>query len=258
MPKSLPASPSLVHLKDQAKKLLKAHQSKDISACSALKLLHGFSKFTDDEIFNAEISLQEVQFALAMEYGFSGWADLKKHVISVSNKKQIPNEEMIAMKVKKVGYPDYEKDKQTAMLILCDIDEKRFIPVYIGIGEARSIAAELQGVPSGRPTTHDLFSKTVEAFGGEVCGAAITRIENSTFIARLRVKSGEQEIELDSRPSDAIAMAIRFDAPILASKKMVQEVSVGSVDKAAPNFHPIMAGDGPSAVRIEGGKIMEV
>lgn len=80
MPKSLPASPSIVHLKDQAKELLKAHRNRDPAVCPVLRLMHRFGRVPDEEILRAEVSLQEAQFALAMDYGFAGWNELKAFV----------------------------------------------------------------------------------------------------------------------------------------------------------------------------------
>ena len=80
MPRSLPASPSIIHLKDQAKELLKAHRNRDAAVCPVLRHMHRFGRAPDDEILGADVSLQEAQFALAMDYGFSGWSELKAFV----------------------------------------------------------------------------------------------------------------------------------------------------------------------------------
>lgn len=81
MPRALPANPNLEHLKNEARSLLKAHRSGDVSVCSALRQLPRCSSQSDKEILSARVSLQEVQFILARTYGFRDWAELKRHVV---------------------------------------------------------------------------------------------------------------------------------------------------------------------------------
>jgi len=156
MPKSLPTKPNLEHLKNEAKALLKSHKDRDPSACNTLKLLRRFSGASESEIMGAGISLQEAQFALALDYGYKSWNELRRHVMSVTAKTKAADVEMVEMKVKKVAYTD--KDKKVTILILCDQEEKRFLPIYIGENEALAIAAELQGV-SHRGQLRTIFSE---------------------------------------------------------------------------------------------------
>jgi hypothetical protein len=83
MARFLPPDPSLDHLKNEAKALRKAHQSKDPAVCATLRRLHRFENATDEQILAAKLSLAEAQFALAMDYGFAGWAELRKTVLSL-------------------------------------------------------------------------------------------------------------------------------------------------------------------------------
>ena len=76
----LPSSPSLKHLRLEAKNILKAHKARNVSCCGVLRNLHQFKEKPDEEILKADVSLVGVQFALAMEYGFPSWVDMKKHV----------------------------------------------------------------------------------------------------------------------------------------------------------------------------------
>lgn len=85
MTKSLPTNPSLEHLKKEAKHILQAHRNGDASACETLRHLHHFKGKSNEEILRTKISLQEVQFALAREYGFRDWAELKRHVEDTEN-----------------------------------------------------------------------------------------------------------------------------------------------------------------------------
>ncbi|MCK4857518.1 MAG: hypothetical protein KAT58_06095, partial [candidate division Zixibacteria bacterium] len=86
MNRSLPTRPNLEHLKKEAKTLLKAHQKGYSTVCETLRLLHRFKEATDHEILETDLSLNEVQYALAMDYGFSSWADMKHHVESLAGK----------------------------------------------------------------------------------------------------------------------------------------------------------------------------
>jgi len=84
MPRILPPDPHLDHLRNEAKALLRAHGNGDAAACTALRLLHRFKDASDEEILQTSIALNEAQFALAMDYGFRSWEDLRKHVLTVS------------------------------------------------------------------------------------------------------------------------------------------------------------------------------
>ncbi len=83
MAKSLPPKPSIRQLKIQAKNLLKAHHNGDDSVCETLKVLHRFSESTSEDIFESIVTLKEVQFAIALSYGFKGWKQITKHIESL-------------------------------------------------------------------------------------------------------------------------------------------------------------------------------
>lgn len=240
MPKSLPTEPNLEHLKNEAKALLKSYAEREPSVCNTLKLLRRFSGVSVNAIMGASVSLQEVQYALALDYGYKSWNEMRRHVMSVTTKPKDTGSKMVEMKVKKVGYCD--KDKQLAQLVLCDQEEKRFLPIYIGTSEALAIAAELQGAVYPRPRTHDLFRGAVDALGGEICAATITGLKDSTYFASLLIKNEGREVELDARPSDAIALAVRFNAPIRVDQKTFQDVSVDE-SQLSSTFEPIVVGD---------------
>ncbi len=92
MSPSLPANPSLRHLKTQAKDLLNAHKEGASSAVNRLRILHGFAKKVDEKIVAAKVTLADCQFAIALEYGFAGWSDLKKHVTAKEKEMAAKNE----------------------------------------------------------------------------------------------------------------------------------------------------------------------
>jgi len=99
-------------------------------------------------------------------------------------------------------------------LLLRPPDEDRVLPIFIGVPEAQSIAQALEGETFPRPLTHDLFRMALETLGAEVVRVQIVHVEEQTFHASLVLLAGGDEIELDARPSDAISLALRFDAPI--------------------------------------------
>ena len=88
MTKSLPTTPNLEHLKKQAKDLRKSYKNKHFECCEVLKLLNQFKGMSNDEIFNSKLSLSEAQFALALDYGFNSWGDLKKYVLGRTDNKK--------------------------------------------------------------------------------------------------------------------------------------------------------------------------
>ncbi len=116
------------------------------------------------------------------------------------------------------------------VVILKDVENKRFLPIWIGQFEATSILMELQGVKSTRPLTHDLMRSVFESLDIKLKKVVINNIEDGTFFARLHIESNSEELDLDARPSDAIALAVRVKAPIFADEEVVEKASIISED----------------------------
>ena len=116
------------------------------------------------------------------------------------------------------------------VVILKDVEDKRFLPIWIGQFEATSILMELQGVKSTRPLTHDLMRSLFESLDIKLKKVVINNIEDGTFFARLHVESDSEVLDLDARPSDAIALAVRVKAPIYADDEVVNKASIMSED----------------------------
>ncbi|MDP9481825.1 MAG: bifunctional nuclease family protein, partial [Chloroflexota bacterium] len=95
------------------------------------------------------------------------------------------------------------------VVILKELDRERYLPIWIGPWEANAIAMKLQGVSSERPLTHDLFTTTLDELGVAVRRVVISSLAEETFHARLFLESAGRELEVDSRPSDALALAVR-------------------------------------------------
>jgi uncharacterized protein len=100
------------------------------------------------------------------------------------------------------------------VIYLKEVDGDRTFPILIGIFEATSIDRRVKNVTSSRPLTHDLLVGTVEALGGELQDVVITELREHTYFARLRIRHEGELVEVDARPSDAIAVAVTCDPPL--------------------------------------------
>jgi uncharacterized protein len=112
------------------------------------------------------------------------------------------------------------------IVLLKGRDDERTLPVSIGQLEAQSIAMQLYRVPFPRPLTHDLFKSALERTGCRVVQVSVTDLIDNTFYARLSLENRGETIEIDARPSDAIALALRFGAPILVEDKVMDESGI--------------------------------
>ena len=113
------------------------------------------------------------------------------------------------------------------VIYLSEVDGDRQFPILIGIFEATSIDRRVKNYNSPRPLTHDLLVNTVEALGAELDSVVITELREHTYFAHLRVKHEGELIEIDSRPSDAIAVAVTCDPPlpIYVSEEVLEDAS---------------------------------
>jgi bifunctional DNase/RNase len=120
----------------------------------------------------------------------------------------------------------------THVLLLRDAEEARYLPIPIGPNEASAIAYHLQGVTPERPLTHDTALRTIRALGASLREVRITEVREETFRAQmLLVATGGEEAALDARPSDAVALALRAEAPIFISAELLS--AEGIVPEAA-------------------------
>ena len=99
------------------------------------------------------------------------------------------------------------------IIILRDEEDKRSLPIWVGIFEANAIALELEKIATPRPMTHDLIKNILESLDAQVARVVVTDLKENTFYAVLHLKLGNTEYTVDSRPSDAIALALRVAAP---------------------------------------------
>jgi bifunctional DNase/RNase len=109
------------------------------------------------------------------------------------------------------------------VVILQEKDGDRILPIWIGRAEAESIAAHLDGVQRERPMTHDLVRSLMMALGGELQRVNVTRVHDGTFFAEMHLVHDGATHVVDARPSDSIAIAVRFGAPIFAAEELMAE-----------------------------------
>jgi bifunctional DNase/RNase len=122
-------------------------------------------------------------------------------------------------------------------LILKEVNGSRRLPIIIGAFEAQSIALEMEGIKPPRPLTHDLMKNLIDLLGGELVDVYISELREGTFFARLNLDTQE----IDSRPSDAIALAVRYGAPIFVAEKVMAEASFLSEGEEGEKGIPPMA-----------------
>jgi bifunctional DNase/RNase len=112
------------------------------------------------------------------------------------------------------------------IVLLKTADGNKFLPIWIGHPEAAAILMKLQSQSPPRPMTHDLLSDMLEQLGVQISRITVTELRENTFFAQITVTQDGNEIEIDSRPSDAIALAIRAEAPIFAADRVIEESAI--------------------------------
>jgi bifunctional DNase/RNase len=112
------------------------------------------------------------------------------------------------------------------IVLLKTADGNKFLPIWIGHPEAAAILMKLQGATTPRPMTHDLVTDMLTQLDAQVVRITVTELRDSTFYAQITVAQDGSEIEIDSRPSDAIALAIRAEAPIFVADRVIDESAI--------------------------------
>jgi uncharacterized protein len=120
----------------------------------------------------------------------------------------------------------FEPVGKQPIVLLKTADDDKFLPIWIGHSEAAAILMKLQGASAPRPMTHDLLSDVVAELQGEVVKVTVTELRENTFFARITIVQDGREVEVDSRPSDAIALAVRCDAQIFAADDVIEESGI--------------------------------
>ncbi|MFZ0429448.1 MAG: bifunctional nuclease family protein [Acidobacteriota bacterium] len=117
------------------------------------------------------------------------------------------------------------------IVILQDVERNTLLPIWVGIFEANAIALQIERVDTPRPMTHDLLKNVLNHFDAEVERIVVTELKDNTFYAVIHLLRGGRPMLIDSRPSDAIALALRTDAPIFVTESVIQNSRNISLDK---------------------------
>jgi len=112
------------------------------------------------------------------------------------------------------------------VVILKEKMARRYLPIWIGPAEADAIAVKLQGVTVPRPLTHDLLSSIIDSLGATIDSIIVSDLKSDTFYAKIILTVDGEQIEIDSRPSDALALAVRADAPIYAEEAVLDKAGI--------------------------------
>ena len=143
------------------------------------------------------------------------------------------------------------------VVILKEKEAERYLPIWIGPAEADAIAVKLQGVTVPRPLTHDLLYSVIDTLGATINSIIVSDLKNDTFFAKIILDIGEERTEIDSRPSDALALAVRIEAPIYAEESVLDKAGI-LLDKETgkPLMEEKEAGEGGKEVSEEEMKRM--
>ncbi len=147
---------------------------------------------------------------------------------------------MVEVSVARLGL---DGSTNSYVVILKEKDGERLLPIWIGQAEAESILLEMNGVKKERPLTHDLCRSIIVGLGGELRRVQITRVLKGTYYAEMHIVRADNVYTVDSRPSDAIAVALRFPAPIFADDSLLNDVAAESEsdDVVFPTSAPIQS-----------------
>lgn len=125
---------------------------------------------------------------------------------------------------------------QHRVVVLREKGSQRYLPIWIGAPEADAITLRLQGVPVERPLTHDLLKRTFDALGAEVQYVIVNELRSDIFYAQIVLDYNERELRIDSRPSDAIALAVRAEVPVYIADAVMSEAGRMPDEDVAPTL----------------------
>lgn len=137
-----------------------------------------------------------------------------------------------------VAHLGLDRTTNTPVVILREKDGTRVLPIWIGAAEASSIAMELQGFKAQRPLTHDLMKQLIVGLGGELRRVVITAVKENTYFAELFIRREDHVFQVDARPSDSIALALRLHAQIFTSDELLEQsgLEVEEPDRTGPGL----------------------
>jgi uncharacterized protein len=115
---------------------------------------------------------------------------------------------------------------QHRVVVLKEVDSDRYLPIWIGPFEADAITVQLQDIQVARPLTHDLLKSVIDEMGATISHVMVNELKNDTFYARIVMDVNGESMEIDSRPSDAIALAVRVHAPLFVAEEVMELASI--------------------------------
>ena len=142
---------------------------------------------------------------------------------------------------------------QHRVVVLREADSRRYLPIWIGPFEADAIALALQGYEPQRPMTHDLLKSVFSELGATISHILVNDIDDSTFFARIVAEQGGHTLEIDARPSDAIALAVRSDVPIYVEPHVFERAGTTSEEEESALADEPVAEEGEAEVADEEG-----
>jgi uncharacterized protein len=142
---------------------------------------------------------------------------------------------LIQMNVRGLMFDPYNN---AYIVILRDEQHDQLLPIWVGKPEANAISFALEGISTPRPMTHDLIRDVLEHLNAKLISIVLTDLQESTYYAKIHLLYKDSEYTVDSRPSDAIAMALRAEAPIFAHEEVIRKHSAEELDRWLENLKP--------------------
>ncbi|QSE96749.1 bifunctional nuclease family protein [Fulvivirga lutea] len=146
---------------------------------------------------------------------------------------------MDKLRLEILGLSSSQSQSGSFALVLGETDGNRRLPIIIGMFEAQAIAIEIEKIIPNRPMTHDLFKSFAHSFDYKVEEIVISDLKEGVFFAKIVCTNGSKSIEIDARPSDAIAIGLRFDAPIFTYESILAEAGIVLTDESEDDISEI-------------------
>ena len=149
-------------------------------------------------------------------------------MVTAQYSRYLANMELVEVEVMRLGL---DRSSNSYVVILQEKGGSRLLPIWIGQSEAESIVIEMNNLRRERPLTHDLCKNIIIAMGGTLRRVHITKVENRTFFAEMHVACSSGAVTIDARPSDSIAIALRFSAPIFAQDALLTALLLDEIQQ---------------------------
>jgi len=142
---------------------------------------------------------------------------------------------LVQMKVRGLIFDPYNN---AYIVILRDEENTEVLPIWVGKPEANAIGLALEGIFTPRPMTHDLIKNVLDVLDAKVISVVVTDLDDNTYFSKTHLSYQDSEFTIDSRPSDAIALALRVEAPIFATGGVIKKQSSQELDRWLENLKP--------------------